>query len=133
LNRTNLIFPAILWGNSLSIRPVALRAISGQQKPGKEEWGNCPAVFPNSVNSANAAPGQVKPGKEAFDVLYPVSSVTPRVDAIGHYSSFVTPAPQRIGVDVEELSYFSRRKHFVHILIICHFLLHLLLNQLISI
>ena len=91
--------------------------------------GQLPCGFPSSANSAGADRGWVKLGKEALDVLEPISSVTSRVDAVSHYFSFVTPAPQGIRVDVEELRYFPWRKHFVHSVIIRHFLLHLLFNQ----
>jgi len=94
----------------------------------QEELGNCPAVFPGSANSAGASADRVKLGKKVIDVLQPISSVTPRVDAISHYSSFITPTPQGIGVDVEKLGYFPWRQHFVYPVIIRHFLLHLLFN-----
>jgi hypothetical protein len=80
-------------------------------------------VFLSLVNSAGTIRGWIKPGQEVLDVLYPVSAVTPTVDAVSHDPSFITPAPQGIAMDVKKLSHFPRRKHSVHSLIIAHFLL----------
>ncbi len=65
-----------------------------------------------------AVSAQVELGKEAIDVLQPISSVAPRANAVGHYCPFITPAPQGIRVDVEELRHFPWRKHLVLLIII---------------
>jgi len=66
--------------------------------------------------------------KEASNVLSPKSSVTPGCNAVSSYYSFVAPAPQGIGMDMEEMSYFSYRQHVAHLIIIYHILHYLLFN-----
>ena len=44
--------------------------------------------------------------QEAFNILPPEPPVPPEGNAVGLYYSFVGPAPQGIGMDMEDIGYF---------------------------
>jgi hypothetical protein len=87
-----------------------------------------PGVSLDSTNRAGAVPKVVKLGKEASDFLALESAVTPGGDAVCLYSSIVTPPPQGVRMDMEELGDLPHRHHVVHMFIICHIFSHLLFN-----
>jgi len=91
--------------------------------------GQPPCGFPNSVNLLGAVCALVELCKEASDFLALKSPVTPGCNAVCPYSSFVTPTPQGVRIDIEELGYFPHRQHVIHVFIICHvFSYHSLIN-----
>jgi len=70
----------------------------------------------------------VELNQEASNVLSPKSSVAPGCNAVNSYYSFVAPAPQGIGMDMEEMSYFPYRQHVAYLIIIYHIFPRLLFN-----
>jgi hypothetical protein len=70
----------------------------------------------------------VKLSQEADDFLAFESSVTSAVNAVCPYHSFVTPAPQGVGMYVEKISYFPDREQFTHAVTFSHIFSYILFN-----
>ena len=70
----------------------------------------------------------VKFRQEADYFLALESAVTPRGNAVCSYSSVVTPAPQGVGMNMEESGHFPDREHVTHVFTISHIFSYLLFN-----
>jgi hypothetical protein len=66
--------------------------------------------------------------QEADNFLTLESAVTPRGNAVCPYSAIITPAPQRVGMNVEYQGHFPDRKHLTQMFTICHIFSPLLYN-----
>ena len=69
----------------------------------------------------------VKAGQKASDFLALESPVTPAVNAVCRYPSFVTPPPQGVRMDAEEPGYFPHGQHVIHFFP-CHIFSYLPFN-----
>lgn len=85
--------------------------------------------------SALLAPGfsvtmipAIQVSQEAGDFFALESAVTPLRDAICPYLPVVTPAPQRVGMDMEEPGYLPQREHVAHPLFTSRIFSHLFLD-----
>ena len=85
-------------------------------------------LSPHLANLPLITSVRVELGQEARNVSALKPSVTPGSNAVCPYSSFIAPAPQGIGMDMEEPGYFSYCEHRAHVVITCHILLHLIFN-----
>ena len=65
---------------------------------------------------------------KVVDFLALESAVTQGSNAVCLCSSLVTPAPQSVRMDMEELGYFSQRQHASHSFTISHIFYRLLFN-----
>ena len=53
--------------------------------------------------------------QEPGDILASEPPVAARGDAVRPYPAAVTPPPQRIGMDVKQIGYFSDCQHVIHL------------------
>jgi len=79
-----------------------------------KEVGDSRAILV-SAEAADAVPGLAELCKEASDFLALEPAVAPGGNAVCLYSSFVTPPPQGVRVDMEEPGYFPHRHHVTHV------------------
>jgi hypothetical protein len=80
------------------------------------------------MNSAGAAFDRTGIGKEVDNFLTLESAVTPGGNAVCPYSAIITPAPQGVGMNVEEPGHFPDRQHLTQMFTISHIFSPLLSN-----